>query len=189
MPMPDLIKDMSRLSLAEIGQYASDANLPPVDMWDPPFTGPSHVRIAQDGRWFHKGDLIIRENLVRLFASILRREADGGFMLVTPIEKQSVDVEDAPFIAIEVRSEGEGTARKLAFRTTIGDMVIADAEHHLRFESLADGPAPYILIRAGLEARIVRPVFYELAELALAEDAKPLGLWSHGSFFSMANLL
>jgi uncharacterized protein len=189
MPMPDLIKDMTHLSLAEIVQCVSDTHLPPVDKWDSPFTGPSHVRIARDGRWYHQGDLIARENLVRLFATLLRKEPDGSYMLVTPVEKQSVDVEDAPFIAVEVRSEGQGQGRSLAFRTTTGDMIIAGADHPLRFELVADSPAPYILVRTGLEARIARPVFYELVEMALADDAKPLGLWSSGTFFSMATLL
>ncbi len=189
MPMPDLIKDMSRLSLDEIGQLAAEAHLPPVNAWDPPLTGPSHVRIARDGRWFHRGDLIIRENLIRLFATILRREADGGYMLVTPQEKQSVEVEDAPFIAVEVRTEGEGHGRSLAFRTTLGEMVVAGPAHPIRFDAVEGEPAPYIAVRDGLEARIVRPVFYELAELALVEDASPLGLWSGGAFFSMAALV
>jgi uncharacterized protein len=189
MPMPDLIKDMSRLSLDEIAQIAANAHLPPVMKWDPPLTGSSHIRITRDGRWFHQGNLIGRENLVRLFAAILRREDDGTYMLVTPHEKQSVEVEDVPFIALEVKAEGQGPARQLAFRTSIGDMVVAGTEHPLRFDAIEGEPAPYILVRKGLEARIARPVFYELAEMAIEEDATPPGLWSDGSFFSMAALL
>lgn len=189
MPMPELAKDLSRLSLDQIAQMAADTKLPPVDRWDPPLSGDSLIRIARDGRWYHDGGLIERENLVRLFATILRREADGGYVLVTPVEKQSVAVEDAPFMAVEVKSEGTGRGRTLAFRLNVGDMVIADADHPIRFDSREGEPAPYLAVRGGMEARIARAVFYELADLALGEANDPPGLWSGDRFFSMAALL
>jgi hypothetical protein len=115
----------------------------------------------------------------------LRREPDGGFVLVTPVEKLSIEVEDAPFVAVEVKSEGEGEARSLAFRLSTGDVVIAGPEHPLRFVAKEDGPHPYVTVRPGLDALVARTVYYELAELALAEGAQPPGLWSGGVFFAM----
>jgi hypothetical protein len=103
-------------------------------------------------------------------------------VLVTPVEKLAIVVEDAPFVAVELKSEGEGRARNLAFRLNTGDLVIAGPEHRLRFER---GPRPYVEVRAGLDASVARPVYYELAELALAEGATPAGLWSEGAFFPL----
>jgi uncharacterized protein len=189
MPMLALPHDLSRLSLAEIARAVSDANLPPVEMWNPPYGGHSQMRIARDGRWFHEGAQINRETMVRLFSSILRKEPDGSHCLVTPAERLTIDIDDAPFVAVEVKSSGEGKARTLAFRLNTGDMVIAGPDNPLRF-AVSDGePSPYLMVRGGMEALIARSVFYELAEYALAEDAKPLGLWSNGSFFAMDALL
>lgn len=125
--------------------------------------------------------------MVRLFSTILRREADGGHVLVTPVEKLSIVVEDAPFVAVEMKSEGEGKARRLAFRLNTGDMVVAGPMHPLRFAERGEEPAPYLAVRGGMEALIVRSVFYELAELALAEGVEPPGLWSTGQFFAMVS--
>ncbi|MDB5719865.1 MAG: hypothetical protein JWP15_483 [Alphaproteobacteria bacterium] len=181
--MPD---DLGSLSLAEIARLVEQRRLPPVERWNPAECGHSGMRIARDGTWFHDGGPIGRVAMVRLFSTILRREPDGRFVLVTPVEKLDVDVEDAPFVAVEVKSEGDGESRNLAFRLNIGDIVIADSDHRLRFEEAADGPHPYVEVRPGLDALIARPVYYELAELALAEDAEPPGLWSGGTFFRMA---
>jgi hypothetical protein len=121
--------------------------------------------------------------MVRLFSTILRREPDGSFVLVTPVEKLDIQVEDAPFVAVEMKSEGEGRERSLAFRLNTGDLVVAGPEHELRFAAGDDGPHPYLHVRGGLEALVARSVYYELAELALAEGAEPPGLWSGGAFF------
>jgi hypothetical protein len=121
--------------------------------------------------------------MVRLFASILRREPDGGYVLVTPAEKLSIAVEDAPFVAVELKSEGEGRDRRLAFRLNTDEPVIAGPGNPIRFEARDDGPHPYVAVRKGLDALIARPVYYELANLALEEGASPLGLWSDGAFF------
>jgi hypothetical protein len=123
--------------------------------------------------------------MVRLFSTILRREPDGGYVLVTPVEKLDIEVEDAPFVAVELASEGQGTSRSLAFRLNTGDLVVAGPKHPLRFAAAADGPHPYVEVRRGLEALIARPVYYELANLALAEGAEPAGLWSGGAFFPL----
>ena len=168
-----------------MARLAQDRKLPPVDSWNPPHCGHSGMRIARDGTWFHEGRPIGRPAMVRLFSSILRREPQGGYVLVTPVEKLEIDVEDAPFIAVELKSEGGGRSRSLAFRLNTGDAVVAGPDHGLRFEPGHQGPRPYLLVRPGLEALIVRPVYYELAEIALAEQGDPAGLWSGGVFFAM----
>jgi uncharacterized protein len=183
MPVSAPPPDLTGLSLAEIVALAEARKLPPVDKWNPDHCGHSAMRIARDGTWFHEGSPIGRPAMVRLFSSILRREPDGRFVLVTPVEKLDIDVEDAPFLAVELRTEGEGRERSLAFRLNIGDLVVAGPDHPLRVEQGEDGPQPYLAVRSGLDARIARSVYYELAELALAEGAEPPGLWSGGHFF------
>ena len=186
--MPEPIRNLQPLSLDEIAALAGAEKRPPLDKWNPPLSGHSRILIARDGSWFHDGTLITRENLVRLFANILRREPDGSYVLVTPVERQTVDVEDAPFVAVEVKTDGMGEQRTLALRTSIGDMVVVGPDHPLSFEAKDGQPAPRVLVRAGLEASISRAVFYELVELAIHEAGEPLGLWSGGTFFSMAAL-
>jgi uncharacterized protein len=182
MPMAPVPDDLSNLSLADIARLAEAHRLPPVDKWNPTHCGDSLMRIARDGTWYHEGSPIGRPAMVRLFSTILRREPDGGFVLVTPVEKLDIAVDDAPFVAVEVKSEGEGEGRTLAFRLNTGDMIVAGPEHPLRFDA---GPHPYLEVRAGLDALVARPVYYELAELALAEGATPAGVWSGGAFFAL----
>lgn len=186
MPMAEPPADLAGLPLAEIARLAAEKKLPPVADWNPSHCGDSFMRIARDGRWYHEGSPIGRMAMVRLFSTILRRESDGSFVLVTPVEKLSIEVEDAPFVAVELKSESEGRDRTLAFRLNTGDLVVADSEHKLRFEAGAEGPLPYLGVRDGLDALVARPVYYELANLAIAEDADPPGLWSAGAFFPMA---
>jgi hypothetical protein len=124
--------------------------------------------------------------MVRLFSTVLRREPDGGHVLVTPVEKLDIDVEDAPFQALEMRSQGEGETREIAFSLNTGELVLLDADHPLIIRTDDNGPRPYVLVRGGLEARIARSVYYELAALALAEDADRPGVWSYGRFFSLS---
>ena len=153
--------------------------------------GDLDMKIARDGTWFYRGSPIARQPLVKLFASVLRREADGSYWLVTPVERGRIAVEDAPFLAVEVSSEGSGRDRKLSFRTNLDEIVAAGPAHPLRVETAANGePEPYLLVRPGLEARLNRPVFYELVGLADAErgDAGgPFGLWSDGVFFDLGD--
>jgi hypothetical protein len=184
--MPEAPSDLSALSLAEIARLAAEKKLPPVENWNPSHCGSSAMRIARDGTWLHEGSPIGRPAMVRLFSTILRREPDGRFVLVTPVEKLDIEVEDAPFTAVELKTEGEGKARSLAFRLNTGDVVVAGPDHPLRFDGAEDGPHPYIRVRHGLDALVARPVYYELANLALAEGAEPAGLWSGGTFFAMA---
>jgi hypothetical protein len=186
MPMPPP-PDLSALSLAEIAQLAAEQRLPPVEKWNPAHCGDSEMRIARDGTWFHQGSPIGRPNMVRLFSTILRREPDGGHVLVTPVEKLDIAVEDAPFVAVELKADGEGEAASLTFRLNTGDLVTAGRDHPLRFAPGEEGPRPYLHVRGeigqGLEALVARPVYYELAERALAAD--PPGVWSGGVFFAL----
>ena len=178
---------MTGQSLATMARLLADVKLPPVDSWHPAHCGDSEMRIARDGTWFHQGSPIGRPALVKLFSTILRREADGGYVLVTPGEKLDIVVEDAPFVAVELTSEGRGPGRSLGFRLNTGDHVIAGPGHRLRVDVAGDGtPRPYVHVRSGLDALINRPVFYELADLALEEGAQPPGLWSGGTFFAFA---
>lgn len=176
--------DIEKLSLSEIASLVAQRKLPPVEQWNPAHCGHSDMRIARDGTWFHQGCPIGRPAMVKLFSAILRREPDGRHVLVTPAEKLDIDVEDAAFLAVEVKSEGHGRERRLAFRLNTGDLVVADAAHSLAFEDRGRGVHPYLHVRGGLEALIVRPVYYELAHMALEEDG-PAGVWSGGVFFSM----
>lgn len=139
------------------------------------------MRIATDGSWTHQGAPISREALVRQFSRILRRETDGSFVLVTPVEKLSIEVELAPFVATSMVTEGSGRERRVAFGINSGDAVVLGPGHELRLE---DG-VPLVHVRSGLDAILARPVYYELAELALAEGAEQPGVWSNGLFFPL----
>ena len=187
MPMPPPPEDLAGLSLAEIARLAEERRLPPVEQWYPSHCGDSEMRIARDGTWYHQGSPIGRPAMVRLFSTILRREEDGRFVLVTPVEKLDIEVEDAPFLAVEMKRDGEGEGASLAFRLNTGDLVIAGPDHPLRFESRAEGPHPYLEIRSGLDALVARPVYYELAELALAAGGETPGVWSGGAFFALGH--
>jgi len=153
--------------------------------------GDLDMRIARDGTWFYRGSAIDRMPLVKLFASVLRREPDGSYWLVTPAERGWVTVEDAPFIAVAVDREGDGPEQRLIFRTNLDEIVTASPDHPLRVETADDGaPKPYILVRPGLEARLARPVFYELVEWGQEEpiaDARQFGVWSGGQFFRLGD--
>lgn len=170
---------------ALIAQAGKAAKARPVERWNPPYCGEIDMRIAPDGAWSYRGSPIAREALVRLFASILRREPDGRHVLVTPVERVGIEVDDAPFLAVEVVAEGEGEDRLLTFRTNVGDIVAADRGHPLRFDSEAvtDGLKPYVDVRAGLEALATRAVALELVGMAEERDGM-LGLWSGGAFFA-----
>ncbi|WP_294273484.1 DUF1285 domain-containing protein [Sphingomonas yabuuchiae] len=177
--------DLSALSLAEIVQAMEAQKLPPVSQWHPSHCGDSEMRIARDGTWFHQGSPITRPAMVRLFSTILRREPDGRHVLVTPVEKLDIAVEDAPFVATALKAEGQGENGRLVFQLNTGDLVAAGPEHGLRFVEGEDGPRPYVHVRDGLEALIARPVYYELAERALAGNGDTPGVWSDGVFFPL----
>ncbi|WP_150291745.1 DUF1285 domain-containing protein [Sphingobium estronivorans] len=177
--------DLASLSLPDIARLLNEKRLPPVEQWNPDHCGDSDMRIARDGTWFHQGSPIGREAMVRLFSTILRRESDGSYVLVTPVEKLSIAVEDAPFIAVELKTQGEGRGRSMAFRLNTGDLVAAGPDNRLTLRETPDGPHPYLHVRGGLDALIARSVYYELMNLALDENADTIGLWSDGAFFAL----
>ena len=161
---------------------------PPVERWNPAFCGDSFIEILTDGSWRHEGVRMTRESLVRLFASILRKDEDGVTYLVTPAEKVSVKVADAPFLAVRADRKGEGQSQVIAFTTNVGDVAAAGADNPIRVESREGAPRPYVLVRGRLEARILRPPFYELVEWAREEETPEgprLGVWSQGAFFPL----
>ena len=190
-PAPSLPNDFAQLSLAEAVELLAARKLPPVDEWHPERTGDSAMEIRADGSWYHEGGRINRPAMVRLFSTILRREPDGGHVLVTPAEKLAIAVEDTPFRAVEMKSEGEGEHRKLVFRLDTDDLVMAGADHPLRFGRDADNPDPRLHVRGalgnGLEARIDRALYYEIVEMALAKGGEPLAIWSDGARFPLVD--
>ncbi len=162
---------------------ADGKGMPPVHAWNPPFCGDLDIRIARDGTWFYLGTPIGRPELARLFSTILKREGDAYF-LVTPVEKVGIRVDDAPFLAVDFTVTGEGTAQVLTFVTSMGDHAVAGPANPIRVARDADSdePAPYVHIRAGLEARIDRKSFYRLVDIGADHDGW-FGLWSQGAFF------
>lgn len=184
MPM-EPIPDLAALSLADIAALAEARQLPPVDRWNPAHCGDSAMRIARDGTWFHQGTPIGREAMVRVFSTLLRREADGRYVLVTPVEKLDILVDDAPFVAVELKISGAGAAAMLTFRLNTGDLVTAGPDHRLRLAQREEGPRPYLHVRGGMEAVLSRAVYYELAQSAIDSGETPPGVWSGGMFFPL----
>lgn len=158
----------------------------PVEMWEPEHCGEIDIVIRRDGSWWHEGGRIARPELVKLFASVLRRDADGVHYLVTPVEKLAVTVEAAPFLAVTMERAREGEDQTLAFTTNVGDVVVAGEDHPVRVEIDAEtgAPTPLLHVRGRLEALINRSVFYELAELAVRRGDE-MGVWSGGQFFAL----
>ncbi len=173
-------------TIAGLPEEAGEPVRYPVEQWHPTRCGHSLMRIDAEGRWYHEGRPIPRPALVSLFARLLRREADGRHVLVTPAEMLDIDVDDAPLIAVDMESEGNGEDRQLRFLIgATGFWVMADAAHRLHVESGEAGPKPYLELDAGLRARLARPVYYALADLAIDEDHAPPGLWSGGVFHAL----
>lgn len=159
--------------------------LPPVDKWDPAFCGDLDMQIKRDGTWFYQGTPIGRPGLVKLFASILKREGDDYF-LVTPVEKVGITVEDAPFLAIDFEAEGEGTDQVLTFVTKTDDVTVAGPDAPIRVERDPETgePSPYVLVRRNLEALIDRKSFYRLVDIGTHHEGW-FGVWSKGEFFGI----
>lgn len=161
---------------------------PPVHLWNPPYCGDLDMRIAADGTWFYMGTPIGRPALVKLFASVLKKE-DGRYFLVTPVEKVGIKVDDAPFLAVELETRNEG-GRRLIFRTNVDDVVECNAEHALRFETEAetDGLRPYLHIRRDLWAKVTRTLYFDLVslgEIRETDGEELFGVTSAGQFFPM----
>ena len=186
--------------MAKAGQGGLDAiaaglprenkGLPPVERWNPPFCGDIDMRIGADGTWFYQKTPIGRAALVKLFASVLKREGDKYF-LVTPVEKVGIVVDDAPFIAVEMNTSGGNNGRVLQFRTNVDDWIPAGPDHALRFEPQpkTGGLKPYLHVRRDLWAKVTRALFYDLVALGEECDVNGkmmFGVFSQGEFFAMA---
>ncbi len=170
-------------SIAASARAAQKGGLPPVHLWNPPHCGDIDMRIARDGTWFYLRTPIGRPELVRLFSTILRKDGDD-YVLVTPVEKVGITVDDAPFVAVDFNRKGDG----LVFETNVGDKMTAGPDHPIRVERDPETgePSPYILVRANLEALIDRKSFYRLVEIGEHADYQGeswFGLWSLGEFF------
>jgi hypothetical protein len=159
----------------------------PVERWSPPYCGDIGLRIRTDGVWLYRDSPIGRLALVKLFAGVLRKDADGRHYLVTPVEKIDVAVDDAPFLAVELEVRGSGQDQALIFRTNVDDIVAAGPEHPLRFvvEPGSGSLKPYLLVRGRLEALVTRALTYDLVDLATDPGGGGLALRSAGSFFAL----
>ena len=173
--------------LAKALRSATKKGPPPVEKWNPPYCGDLDIRIARNGQWFYLGSPIGRMPLVKLFASVIRKDGDDYF-LVTPVEKIGITVEDAPFVAVDFDVEGEGRDQRLTFRTNVDDAAEAGPDHPIRVERDPETgePSPYVNIRRNLEALIDRKSYYRLVEIGSVEEVDGedmFGLWSAGEFF------
>lgn len=175
-PSADSIATAARMA-------AQGKGLPPVEKWNPPFCGDLDIRISRDGTWFYLGTPIGRPELARLFSTILKREGEKYF-LVTPVEKVGIQVDDAPFLAVDFEATGAGEAQVLRFTTSMGDKTTASSENPIRVvrDPASGEPSPYVHVRRGLEALIDRKSFYRLVEIGAHHEGW-FGLWSSGAFF------
>lgn len=183
---PKRLEEQVKAAAVEAG------DLPPIEKWHPDLSGDINIRIARDGAWYHEGEPIQREAIVRLFSTILRREEDGHYYLVTPVEKWRIQVEDTPLLAHTLEKEGEGERQTLAVTTNVGEKLLLGVEHPLEVGQYEDGsPRPLVRVRRGLEARLVTAAYYELADLLVENEAAggspSLGVWSGGEYFPVGN--
>lgn len=163
---------------------------PPLDQWHPDLSGDIDIRVARDGNWYFKGDHMHREALTRLFSSIMRREEDGEYYLVTPVEKWRIKVEDSPLLAHTLTSTGEGENQSLQVITSAGETLTIGREHPLSVDNYpgVDEPRPVVAVRHGLEARLVTSAFYDLARYVVENPSgtpNSFGVWSDGVFFEI----
>ena len=188
-PLFTLSADAGALDRLSAAAGGAGAKTWPVERWNPPFCGDIDMRIAADGAWFYNGTPIGRPALVRLFASILRRDPER-FVLVTPAERVGIAVEDAPFLAVEMAVAGDGPERTIAFRTNVDDLVHVDAAHPLRFDKdEGGGIKPYVLVRGGLWALVTRALTFDLVELGedrAVDGALMFGVGVGETFFPIA---
>lgn len=180
-------------TIAEQVENAQSTNtgLPPLEKWNPDLSGDIDIVIARDGQWLYEGKPIGREAIVRLFSTILRREDDGHYYLVTPVEKWRVRVEDAPLLAHSLRANGKGREQVLTVTTNTGETIEIGEEHPLYVGTYdgTDEPRPVVKLRHGLEARLVTAAYYDLADLIAEEsdgDETAIGVWSNGNFYKIA---
>ncbi len=179
---------LARLTEA-LGPDATRRGPPPVERWNPAYCGDIDMRIAADGTWHYMGTPIDRPALVKLFSTVLRKDPER-YVLVTPVERVGITVEDVPFLAVEMAVDGDGGGRQIAFRTNVDDLVQAGAEHPLRFERDAHGGVkPYVQVRGELWARVTRSLALDLVAMAeerQVEGAATFGVMASGIFFPIA---
>lgn len=183
IPVKPSVNDLAATATAAVKQRGPA----PVHLWNPPFCGNIDMRIARDGTWYHEGGPITRPAMVKLFSSILRKDGDAYF-LVTPVEKVGIIVEDAPFVAQDFTVAGSGADQTLTFETHIGETATAGPDNPIRVDITGEDPAPYVTIRANLEAKIDRKTFYRMVELGeeqTIESTNWFGVRSCGVFFPM----
>ncbi|MFC1664081.1 DUF1285 domain-containing protein [Pseudomonadota bacterium] len=181
------------VGVEKLAKSLTQQGLPPIHKWDPPFCGDIDIRITRDGNWFYQGSRITRIKLARLFSTVLRREKDQHYYLVTPVEKLRIIVDDVPFVAIDVEVSGHDETQQLTFLTNLDDKVTVDKGHPLWVDIDRDTgePSPYVRVRDNLDALISKSVYYRLVDLGreLTIDEVPhLGLTSCGQFFSLGFL-
>lgn len=169
---------------------SGDKGLPPLDKWAPELSGDIDIRIMRDGQWVFKGKPLKREAITRLFSTILRREEDGDYYLVTPVEKWRIQVEDAPLIAHTLAVSGQGAEQQLALTTNMGEELVIGKAHPLTVGRYPDSdePRPLVDVRHGITARLTTAAFYDLAELVQeinTDDAPYFGVWSDGVLFKI----
>ncbi|QSP93830.1 DUF1285 domain-containing protein [Marinobacter salinisoli] len=174
-----------------VGDAIKQMGSPPLDQWHPELSGVMDMRIHRDGQWFYRNEPIKREAIVRLFSSILRREADGEFYLVTPVEKWRIQVDDAPLLAHSLEVSGEGRSQVMTLRTNVGEVLQLGSAHPLEVGSYEGSgePRPVVWVRHGVEARLVTAAYYELAEHVVEEcyeGRSVFGVYSAGEFFAIA---
>lgn len=170
----------------ELAALQGAQRLPPVATWHPQREGSIDIRIDVEGRWHHEGAQIKRQPMVKLFSSILRKDPDG-YCLVTPAERLMIQVDDVPFMAVELASKGEGGAAELLFRTNVDDHVVVDAEHPVWVLNPTSNPRPYVRVRANLDAKMSRAVFYQLVDMGALED-RECCVYSRGERFSLGQI-
>lgn len=178
--------------LDKLAKTVSAKNLPPLEDWHPELSGDMDMRIDRHGAWWFKGNVIGREALVKLFSTILRREEDGEYYLVSPVEKWRIQVEDTPFLAHSLAVSGQGESQILEITTNVDETFTIDDEHPLYLDNYPETgePRPLITVRHGAQARLVTTAYYELAELALERTVngkKVLGVISSGNFYKLAD--
>jgi len=179
--------------LQDLAAGAAERRPAPVESWNPPYCGDIGLKILRDGTWLYQGSPIGRPALVKLFAGVLRKDGDGKTYLVTPAEKVDVEVEDAPFLAVEMEVQGGGSEQRLIFRTNVDDVVACGAEHPLRFaeQQPGGGLKPYVHVRGRLEALLTRALLHDLVALAVeevGEGKRAVGIWSGGVFFPLPDV-
>lgn len=175
---------------AQLAEVEARQSRPPIEQWNPDYSGDIDIRIARNGDWYYQGEKMAREALVRLFSTILRREDDGEYYLVTPVEKWRIQVEDAPLLAHSLEVSGQGEDQLIRLTTNTGESIQVDRQHPLKVDSYpgSDEPRPVVRLEHGLEARLVTAAFYELARYVTEQpdgNTSRVGVWSAGEFFEL----